>query len=169
MAKYCLKCDTNKDVSEFGKDKNRRDGLNFYCRECVAKSAAQYLKTEKGKKANRRSKRKYRKTEKGKKAIKRYEEGKGKLTQQRNRLRRDFGITLRQYDEMFENQNGVCAVCSNISVNERGYRLAVDHDHETGKIRGLLCNQCNLKLGILENKDWRSLAEKYLKSSLKSK
>jgi len=51
---------------------------------------------------------------------------------------------------MFLSQNGVCAICSGgETVKTRGTlrRLAVDHDHETGKVRGLLCNRCNNGLG----------------------
>ena len=75
-------------------------------------------------------------------------------------LKQTYGLTLEQYDEMFEEQNGVCAICG--GVNPDGRRLFVDHNHETGQIRGLLCVTCNARIGILENKDWRPLAEKYL-------
>ena len=61
------------------------------------------------------------------------------------RLKRDYGITLEDYKDMFERQEGVCAVCLNPSPHTR--LLAVDHDHETGKLRALLCNACNLTLG----------------------
>ena len=57
-------------------------------------------------------------------------------------LKRSFGITVEQYDELFEKQNGCCAVCEKHQDNFRT-RLAVDHNHKTGEIRGLLCNNCN--------------------------
>jgi hypothetical protein len=58
------------------------------------------------------------------------------------------GLTIAQYDELLEAQGGVCAICGRPPKNRR---LAVDHNHKTGKIRGLLCWVCNLKvLGRLE-------------------
>lgn len=57
-------------------------------------------------------------------------------------LLRKFGITPEQYDELFEKQGGKCALCSKTG-EEQGRALAVDHDHTTGEIRGLLCNYCN--------------------------
>lgn len=58
-------------------------------------------------------------------------------------LSREFGITPARYDELLALQGGRCAVCERHS---RTRRLAVDHDHETGEIRGLLCTRCNHKL-----------------------
>lgn len=77
-----------------------------------------------------------------------------------DRLKNRYGITLEQYDRMFENQDGVCAICG--GLNDHGRRLCVDHNHKTGKIRGLLCANCNLRISVLENKSWQSLAEEYL-------
>jgi hypothetical protein len=62
------------------------------------------------------------------------------------RLKHEYGISLDEYDKMVENQEGVCAICKKPPI---GRRLAVDHDHVTGKIRGLLCHNCNVSLGLL--------------------
>mgnify|MGYP001560667326 CR=1 FL=1 len=56
-----------------------------------------------------------------------------------------FGITEKDYEVMYKKQNGVCSICKGPSLN--GKRLRIDHDHKTGRIRGLLCNGCNLGLG----------------------
>lgn len=64
-------------------------------------------------------------------------------------LKRKFQITLEQYDQMFEKQHGVCKICNKINTN--GERLAVDHNHITGKIRGLLCSRCNNGLGCFRD------------------
>jgi len=65
--------------------------------------------------------------------------------QKRNiRLRREYGITLLQYNEMLKNQKYRCAVCFKQNV------LVVDHNHKTGKIRGLLCMSCNVILGSVK-------------------
>jgi hypothetical protein len=62
-------------------------------------------------------------------------------------LVRRFGITLAEYDKMFNEQGGVCKICGGTNGT---IRLAVDHDHDTGKVRGLLCTRCNLVLGSYE-------------------
>ena len=66
-------------------------------------------------------------------------------TQRKANLKHRFGMTLEEYDELFEAQNGGCAICG--GSNASGRRLAVDHDHETGTVRGLLCFECNVGLG----------------------
>jgi len=60
-------------------------------------------------------------------------------------LKRKFGITLAQYDELLEQQGGRCAICSK-SPDKEGQSLAVDHDHNSGEIRGLLCRYCNHRI-----------------------
>lgn len=65
-------------------------------------------------------------------------------------LKRDFGISLDQYQDAFAAQGGVCACCQKPEVSERdGKRkwLAVDHDHTDGSFRGLLCSNCNQGIG----------------------
>lgn len=60
-------------------------------------------------------------------------------------LKSEYGITSEEYVALYETQDGVCAICS---LPERKLpTLAVDHDHVTGKIRGLLCSSCNLGIG----------------------
>jgi hypothetical protein len=62
-------------------------------------------------------------------------------------LRRRFGMTIEEYDAMLIAQDGGCAICG--KTNPNGKRLAVDHDHTTGKVRGLLCHNCNVGIGSL--------------------
>jgi hypothetical protein len=60
-----------------------------------------------------------------------------------------YGVTLEQFDQLFENQEGLCGICSRL-MQKRGDRpfvACVDHDHVTGKVRGLLCGFCNVGLG----------------------
>lgn len=64
-------------------------------------------------------------------------------------LKRRYGITAEEYDEMFERQGGVCAVCGNECPT--GRRLSVDHCHKTGEVRGLLCALCNMVLGAVDD------------------
>lgn len=64
------------------------------------------------------------------------------------RLRRAYGITIEQYDAMLEAQGGVCAICG-ADPGER--TLAVDHNHADGRVRGLLCDNCNNGLGRFQD------------------
>ena len=71
-------------------------------------------------------------------------------------LMREYGITIQEYDAMSVQQGGVCAICKQPETQERNgvkYRLAVDHCHKTGKIRGLLCFKCNSAIGLFEKRD----------------
>jgi hypothetical protein len=66
----------------------------------------------------------------------------------KRKLENEFGLTPEDYWEMFDRQGGQCAICRCVPDWKR---LAVDHDHETGEIRGLLCNQCNCGLGFFKD------------------
>ena len=71
-------------------------------------------------------------------------------------LRKRFGISAAEYDSMLEKQKGVCQICSQpeTKVDHRTKlprRLAVDHCHKTGKVRGLLCSDCNTAIGLLKD------------------
>lgn len=77
-------------------------------------------------------------------------------------LQKNFGITLEQFNEMFNSQEGKCRIC-NKHQSELRITLAVDHNHQTGKIRGLLCDGCNRGIGFLkESKEILENAIKYL-------
>lgn len=84
-----------------------------------------------------------------------------------SRLKSKYGITLEQYEEMLEKQGGVCAICKQPEVTkikgQKMWRLAVDHCHETNKVRGLLCGKCNRGLGFFQHDvSLLSTAVKYL-------
>lgn len=84
---------------------------------------------------------------------------------EKNRVKhlvRTYGITVEEYENLLKEQNGVCAICANPPGKRR---LAVDHDHETGLVRGLLCSPCNTGIGLLKNVDNLTVAISYLESS----
>lgn len=62
-------------------------------------------------------------------------------------LKKDHGISLEVYNKILELQGGVCAICGKAEVR-KNKNLVVDHNHKTGKIRGLLCFKCNVALGL---------------------
>jgi hypothetical protein len=65
-------------------------------------------------------------------------------------LRSKYGISSNDYQTMFDSQGGKCLICGR-HQNELTQKLCVDHNHTNGKVRGLLCNTCNLHLGWYES------------------
>ena len=70
-------------------------------------------------------------------------------------LKRKYGMTFEEFDAMLSDQNNACAICGTKEPSKnrgRDKRFHVDHDHQTGKVRGLLCKSCNIALGeVKEN------------------
>ncbi|MDA8223472.1 MAG: endonuclease VII domain-containing protein [Desulfitobacterium hafniense] len=67
-------------------------------------------------------------------------------------LKGTFGITIEDYDELYRNQDGKCAICGSIdSKTKLSKYFCIDHDHDTGKVRGLLCSNCNFALGHFQD------------------
>lgn len=87
---------------------------------------------------------------------KHYPERKDKL--RARALKYLYGLTVEEYNQRVANQNSVCAICKEpptartVRGNGIANRLCVDHNHETGKVRSLLCADCNLMIGQLEKK-----------------
>ena len=83
------------------------------------------------------------------------------------KLKHNYGITLDDYNIMLEDQNGVCAICGKppheANPDHWKERLAVDHCHETGRVRGLLCNNCNAGIGHLGSESVALAAAQYLR------
>lgn len=77
-----------------------------------------------------------------------------------------YGLTIQDYNQMFDKQKGRCAVCGK-HESELGKRLDIDHNHNTGKIRGLVCTACNRRIGRyehnrLKNSEFLENIENYL-------
>jgi hypothetical protein len=132
--KDCNKCLCSKPESYFHRDASKKDGLRTICIEC----------NKVGKK-NWNRENPERKTKRNKEWIKKNPE-----RYKANQLRIKFGITLEQYNELFTAQNGGCAICR-ANGPELKRQLSVDHCHATGKIRGLLCDTCNVGLGYFKD------------------
>ena len=140
--KKCSLCEKKKILSEFKKEKKVKSGRSSWCKKCAnAKNREWYQK-------NPNKKKEY------------YQSQKGKRNYYKSFLKTKYNLSIEEYDQMFEQQNGVCAICRKIPV---GRRLGIDHNHKTGKIRGLLCNHCNFLLSAWENKEFSSQIKKYLK------
>lgn len=110
---------------------------------------------------------KYRQSEKYKEWKKNYRKTPEQQLKRKNyEYKRKFGITFSEYEVMLRQQNYVCAICKKEESFElRGtkHSLAIDHCHKTGKIRGLLCRNCNQGLGLFhDNVEFLSQAIYYL-------
>ncbi len=149
--RVCTKCKVEypRTSAYFPIEKARVDGLGSWCRKCCRIISHSYQKTKKGRASTTKAKKKYKKTQGGKeKAVS-------------DNMKRLYGINLEQYAELLERQGNCCAICGK---PEFGQRLAIDHCHSTGIVRGLLCIHCNLSLGVYENR--KNEFEEYLKRGI---
>jgi hypothetical protein len=118
----CSKCGRTKPASAFNKNKSRTTGHESECRRC----------------------RKDRENTPEARENKRFAS-----------LLRKYGITKQEYTDRFIAQSGFCGICGEMErrVNEFGepLPLVVDHNHSSGKVRGLLCHDCNKAIGLLKD------------------
>jgi hypothetical protein len=89
-------------------------------------------------------------------------------TRRHSNLRKNYKISLEDYNSIFEQQKGVCAICESAETaldrNGNLRPLSVDHDHDTGKVRSLLCARCNSAIGLFkENYETILKAAEYVK------
>lgn len=145
--RICRNCQTWKPFDCYGKNKSGVMGLKAICRECEnEKSRARYANSDISER-RKEQKRRYDKE--------RYDrlKSEGKLKTEdpkvvRERvLKRNYGMTIEDYDSMVKQQSNRCLICSASGSDQKDGKLVVDHCHASGKVRGLLCNKCNLLLG----------------------
>lgn len=152
--KCCKRCKELKSADIFNKNKESKDGLQTWCRPC----AAEYNKTRRDADidAHRAASRAAQKANPEAARIRR-QRHKDKLGDSYKRreygyhLQKQYGITVDDYEAMFKRQGGQCAICLDAKIWKRRRTLVVDHCHATGKVRGLLCNQCNTAIGHLSD------------------
>jgi len=148
--KRCNVCGELKPLEDFYKSAGMRDGHRNDCKRCnLARRAAKYAKdpapfiarVKKWQQENAERLNAYRRE---------YRSRPDRKTVEREyHLRRKYDITLAEYEALLEAQGGVCAICGEARPEER--TLHVDHDHVTGKVRGLLCFRCNNAIGDLRD------------------
>ena len=146
--KRCRDCGGLKVLTDFHRNRKRPDGRQDWCKLCHNARAKLWRKKNPGY-YDRRLKR-----------DPNYFRGK--------KLLKLYGISLEEYERMYQEQGGLCRICGKPEtrkVNGRAVPLCVDHEHRTGKVRGLLCYSCNIALGFLEKSDWVRRAYAYLKKT----
>lgn len=156
--RLCTKCGEEKPLTSefFTKDKYDPSGFTYRCSICRNKSSYEWnrLNKEKVKEANLKNREKRKEF---------YNSEEGIISSRKAHLKRTYGITIEQYNLMSENQDHKCMICGNTEMNNKNKVLCVDHNHKTGKIRGLLCGLCNSGLGkFRENKQFLLNTVKYL-------
>lgn len=142
--KKCTKCEKVKPIEEFSRN---RGGRQAKCKECAKAYQKAYYEANKEKILEQQKA--Y--CEANKEEI--LARAKAYYDPEKNRewkLKRNFGIDLEQYDAMLEAQGDACAFCGKTQEENRK-NLAVDHDHDTGEVRWLLCNNCNAGLGYFQD------------------
>ena len=141
-------CKQEKDILEF---KKRVDRIDQYTSKCLVCLSEYYkIKNKEYRKTHKRVGVSPEKTlEYHKNFILKHPDFKVKYSR-KNNLMSSYGITLDEYEILLNKQGGVCAICSQKESSKNNY-LCVDHDHKTGKVRGLLCTQCNHAIGKLKD------------------
>lgn len=149
QSKICSKCKILKLLSEFYKHKKHKHGVSSACKECTRKQFNISYHTRPNQKINNI---KYRNSLRGKKTRQGYVQTSGyKFNRRKYWLKGAYSLTPKQYNQILQSQNGVCRICGRLETSNNQYglmRLAVDHNHKTGKVRGLLCQRCNQALGL---------------------
>jgi hypothetical protein len=146
--KRCRVCGELKPLGDFYKAAGMADGYRHDCKACNL--AAKAARTAANPEANRERVKRWQEAnpERLKAYRREYRRRPERKAADRDyHLKRTYGITLEQYEQMLAAQGGVCAICKEPRPEER--TLHVDHDPETGVIRGLLCFRCNNALGDL--------------------
>ena len=137
MIKYCYSCKQKKDTSLFYKNKSTKDGFHVACKLCNDEYQRNRYRTDKI----------YR--------------DKAKRTWIDKNLQKQYGLTLEKYYIKLKLQNNSCKICKTPAI-EFTDRLPVDHNHSTNEVRGILCNRCNMAVGIFEDKKLKEAIEDYL-------
>lgn len=117
----CKKCHIEKPLSEYYKTTDRKSGHKTICKACIKSDPL---------------------TEKKKQYMKEYSK--------KYSLKSKYNLTEEDYKQLLINQNHKCAICGTDQEEVLNKKLYVDHDHETGKVRELLCHNCNVSLGLLK-------------------
>lgn len=144
--KKCCNCNETKTIDKFGKDKSIKSGYTYDCKDCRNAKSRKWSKQnkEKRKHNNDRNKEKRKNT---------HNTLTGHQRWRNHHLTSNYNITNDDYNKLLESQNGVCGICGKTEseVSKRNTYLCVDHDHDTNKVRGLLCSKCNRGIGLLQD------------------
>ena len=129
--KICSKCRTEQPLTEFHKSSSHKDGLNAQCRTCFNATRRKNLNRD----VDRARAREW------------YHKNKQKVREKQ--MFSKYGLTVEQYNSKLNQQSNQCKICEKIMDGLR--EPAIDHCHNTGNVRDLLCANCNAALGLLQD------------------
>lgn len=169
VLKPCRDCGEPKPLDDFNRNHTTRDGRQPHCRLCQrARNASYYhgnnvlyqerarLWKEQNPARNRATKRAW--AAKNPESVSR--------THRSAWLKFKYGINVDQWEAIFAKQGGRCGICRRSELNADRKRFHVDHNHTTGKVRGILCNLCNVLLGnARDSRDTLARAIAYLEET----
>lgn len=151
--KRCKVCKETKSTTDFYRAAGTRDGYRLECKACnLAGRAAKYRDNPRP--AIERATKWQRENPERLQAKQREyaETGKKKISDRKSHLKRKYGLTLEAFDALLASQGGGCGICGRPDADN------VDHDHETGAVRGILCFPCNVAIGLFHESEDRLLA-----------
>jgi hypothetical protein len=144
--KRCKVCAELKPLDDFYRAAGMRDGYRSDCKSCnLATRAAKYRGNPRP--AIERALQWQRDNPERHQAKQREyaESGKKKIADRKSHLKRTYGLTLEDFDAMLAAQGGGCAICGKPNVDH------IDHDHRSGRVRGILCFGCNVAIGQMDD------------------
>lgn len=145
--KMCRHCHVVKPIEEFGANKRMSDGIQNDCKTCANAMVA--LARSRNPERHRNSSKRW--------AANNREKARD------SRLKSVYGLPIGDYERLLAEQGGGCAICGTTVPGSRTERFHVDHCHDTGEVRGLLCSGCNMGIGQLKHDQARLLsAQAYL-------
>jgi hypothetical protein len=140
FVRACCRCKQEKSLEEFHRRPDRPGGRHYHCKACESNSCKTPHRRAQGNKRAAEFRARLKEAD--------YEEFRRRERQ--SNFRRLYGISIEDYDAMLAAQGGLCAICGEAGAGGRWKRrLHVDHAHDTGAIRGLLCHGCNVAIGSL--------------------
>lgn len=152
LMKTCPKCGVEKQLIDFCKNKNAKDGHACWCKSCKSECNKEYYSRPENKARRDEYRKEYYNNNKEKLAKYRKE------YRQRSNVKKNaaeyyllqkYGITMEGRNKIIDDQGGRCAICE--CELDMAKNTCVDHDHKTGRVRGVLCNNCNKALGFIQD------------------
>ena len=144
--KTCKCCGESKHVAEYYGNPSGRDGTRPECKNCTRASRKRWYRENREREIARVLAWQSDHPEMVRARMDAFRAaGKKKVSDRKSHLKRKYGLTLEGFEALLASQGGGCAICGKADADN------VDHDHETGQVRGILCWNCNIAIGQFED------------------